>query len=272
MSENSTESHVEENTIVVNKLTGDGESSDVSNNQNGGEQKEPLSAESKSKLDAMDLMDATEFGLAPNPEQSGGNSPSVNRYKDGKLVKPVDNNNDMNGGGSKVQVKSENKVSSTANVDDNGDSDMMGGGDDDDMARSEDPIVVYTDGDTHLTSHTASKKTKKARSKSGRRGSNSTNKPRYTTVDVALPMGGKAVVPFAMPKNLNMSIIKRKFDEKYRAMKAMKPEAMRRKIAELEAIIFENPSANDLANGLLDIIDDKALKCMAMKSVLADGL
>lgn len=285
MSDPAMSAPADEKKIVVNKIMdeptnddqsdGGGAEHGTNDSQNGshdesqsegGTERAPLSAESKAKLDAMDLMDATEFGLAPNPEQSGGSN------NDGIVSKK-----NLIGGSSMGKMQTGGKLQNTDSVNNTTDS-QAGGGNDDDA----DTVVVDTDGEPATGDSSINgkmqiggkRKPKKTRKRGGghHMGNSHHSRSSATIVDVALPMGGKAVVPFSMPKSLNIADIKRKFENQYKEMRAMKPESRRRRLAELEAIIFEDPSANDLANGLLDIIDDRAIKCMAMKAVLAKGL
>lgn len=264
----------ENKTIIVNKIdnSADDESQSGGSQDNGSQDSSssPISAESKAKLD---LMDATEFGLAPNPDQSGGSS-SVNKSND-------ESSDSNQSGGSKANNSSEN------NGGDDGD-------DDDDKEDEPDTttVVVDNDGEPTLGSsnnvkHTKPTHTKKNKNSLGNNASrnnsnrthtkrknrnNDTHNNKSSIIDVALPMGGKAVIPFSMPKSLNVAELRKRFEKEYKDIGNMKPEARRRRIAELEAIVFEDPSANDLAKGLLNIVDDRALKCMAMKSLLVKGL
>lgn len=231
--------HTEEKTVVVNKIGGN-----VEEEQSGGfNESSPISTESKNKLDAMELMDETEFGLAPNPEQqTGGNDEEDHTLQKGGADKP------------KLEDKAVNKGEET----------KKGG-----SMLPEDTEVVGNDGHPDVpVSKRANNKTKK----SSIRASHGSKRHRMPPVDVVLPMGGKAVIPFKKPTNINLNDVEKKFKQKYELMKSMKDEDRRRKIAELEAVVFEHPVATDLANGLLDIIDDRALKCMVMKAVLVDGL
>lgn len=281
---------VEEKKIIVNKIdtsdtdsgsSQEGGSHDDSthnnnNNQDGGSNDSddvthsPISAESKAKLDAMDIMDATEFGLAPNPEQGGGSSNGINQKK---------KEYDQNGGYSKHGKSLSGGDKTSTNMDNSDESDennMLHGGSD-----TSDTVVVDNDGEpedntgksgNHIKSLKGGRRTKKSSRRESSKANYSGSSGRSTIVDVALPMGGKAVVPFSMPKSLNISDLKKKFENEYKKMRSMKSEERRRRIAELEAILFEDPSANDLASGLLDIVDDRALKCMAMKALLAKGI
>lgn len=262
----------------------------------------------KTDVDSGDeFMEDTEFGLEPMDNQIGGSSSNTSsnsqhgsgqntqqqqtlnggRQQQKQQTLNGDSQQRMNGGGKNNMTGGVNKPKGDGNrLFGNNDNNNNGGGnvinrdggyggdgedgrDGRDDGVDMDRVVVDTDGEETMDGNkyrqtmTMVNRKRKAGAKTKK---NKAGKPH--SVNVMVPPGGRAVVPFKMPKTVDIDSLRNKLQSEYKALKGMSLDKRSQRMAELDATIFENPAADDFIKGLLPVLDDHALKLLALKSVM----
>lgn len=271
-----------------NSQEGGDDSYDESDNKHGG-----------GNDDTDEFMNDTEFGVEPlsdvdnNAQSAGGNDNgnytnynvgNVKFQNGGGIAKPQLRNNNLrpNNNGSRNNSSRNNSANTSANNGaNNGANNNMinktdnvgrnsnnagrngSNGSNNRNGRNEggvgdsDRIVVDNEGNENDIGHIVSgKKTMKAKSK------------KSPCVSVVVPAGGRAVVPFKLPTSVDLATLRTNFNKEYKNLVQMKSDKRSQRIAELDATLFEDPAADDYIKGMLPVLDNHALKLLALKSVM----